>query len=169
MEEKKELVERARSGEAHAFALLYEEIYQDLYRYACFMLQDRQDAEDAVSEAVLAAYAGIRKLRSAEAFRGWLFQIVTNICKRRRKQYMNKTAGLQEEDCAVEWLDNTQEALDVRKALETLSEEERMIVGMSVLGGYTSQEIGRHMKLKAPTVRSKLSRSLEKMRTLLVE
>ena len=46
------------------------------------MLQNKQDAEDAVSEGVLAAFRGIHKLRKAEAFRGWMFQIVTNICKK---------------------------------------------------------------------------------------
>lgn len=165
METREELIKQAVEGDPHAFSRLYEEIYQDLYRYAYYMLQNRQDAEDAVSEGVLAAYRGIRKLKSAESFRSWMFQIVTNICKRKRKEYLTKHGELQE--IAVEWEQDADEMLDVRKALQLLTEEERQIVGMSVLGGYTSDEIGRDMKLKAATVRSKLSRSLGKLRSVL--
>lgn len=166
MDEKKQLIEQAKAGDTHAFARLYEEIYEDLYRYAYYMLQNSHDAEDAVSEAVLAAFDGIHKLRKAEAFRGWMFQIVTNICRKKRKEYLNKTVELEEN--MVEWEEDSQDSIDVKKALKLLSEEERQIVGMSVLAGYTSEEIGKSMKLKSGTVRSKLSRSLEKMRRVLV-
>lgn len=166
MDEKRRLVEQARTGDTHAFAKLYEEIYEDLYRYAYYMLQNKQDAEDVVSEGVLAAFDGIHKLRKAEAFRGWMFQIVTNICKKKRKEYLKKHVELDEN--MVDWVEDTQEAMDVRKALRMLTEEERQIIGMSVLAGYTSEEIGKILRLKAGTVRSKLSRGLEKMRKVLV-
>lgn len=166
MDERRQLIEQAKAKDTHAFALLYEEIYEDLYRYAYYMLQNKQDAEDAVSEGVLAAFRGIHKLRKAEAFRGWMFQIVTNICKKKRKEYLKKTVELTED--MVEWTEETQESVDVKKALKLLTEEERQIVGMSVLAGYTSKEIGRILHMRPGTVRSKLSRSLEKMRRILV-
>lgn len=166
MAERKQLVEQAKKGDAHAFSLLYEEIYVDLYRYAYFMLQNGPDAEDAVSEGVLAAFRGIHKLRREEAFRGWMFQIVTNICRRKRKEYSKKTVPLEENQ--TDWVEDSPEYLDVRRALKILSEEERQIVGMSVLAGYNSREIAKMLNLRASTVRSKLRRSLEKMRKLLV-
>lgn len=165
MKDRNELIESAKAGNSQAFAKLYEEIYKDLYHYALYMLQNRQDAEDAVSDTVLVAFTGIHKLRNAEAFRGWCFQITTNICRKKRKEYLKKQVELEER--MVEWVDNTQEALDVRKALKLLTEEERQIIGMSILAGYTSEEIGRSLHLKPGTVRSKLSRSLEKMRKIL--
>ena len=70
------LVKRARKGDRHAFSLLYQEIYADLYRYACFVLRNSQDAEDAVSEAVADAYATIGRLRGEDAFQKcWMFTI----------------------------------------------------------------------------------------------
>ena len=42
------------------FAKLYESVFPDLYRYALCILGHPQDAEDAVSEAVTAAYVNIR-------------------------------------------------------------------------------------------------------------
>ena len=46
-------------------------------------------------------------------------------------------------------------------------EEEQMIVGLSVFGGYNSQEIGNSLKMNPNTVRSKRSRALQKMECVL--
>lgn len=172
MDEEKSMIAKAKQGDTHAFAMLYEAIYEDLYRYAFYMLQSRQDAEDAVSEAVLAAFSGIRNLREEGAFRGWMFQIVTNICKRKRKQYLKKEAELSDAAGAhnhsgEDWVDAAVLGIDIRKALLVLKEEERQIIGMSVLAGYTSREIGEHMGMRPGTVRSKLKRSLEKVQSML--
>ena len=57
--------------DAIAFKELYKTVYQDLYRFALCMMHHPQDAEDAVSEAVLSAYENIHKLRKESAFRSW--------------------------------------------------------------------------------------------------
>ena len=48
--------------DAIAFKELYKTVYQDLYRFALCMMHHPQDAEDAVSEAVLSAYENIHKI-----------------------------------------------------------------------------------------------------------
>ena len=72
--------------DAKAFSKLYEQVYQDLYRYALCLMRDPHEAEDAVSTAVLSAYEHIHKLRKEEAFKNWIFTILSNICKKRLKQ-----------------------------------------------------------------------------------
>lgn len=57
--------------------------------------------------------------------------------------------------------------LDLRRALAVLSEEERMIIGLSVYGGYQSQEISKILHIKDGTVRSKRSRAIGKMSMVL--
>ena len=56
---------------------------------------------------------------------------------------------------------------DVREAFGILNEEERIIVAFSVFGGYQSDEIGNMMEQKSATIRSKKSRALGKMRSVL--
>ena len=73
-----ELVSRARQQDAEAFAELYASVYRDLYRFALYTLGNPEDAEDVVSDTVTDAYAAIHKLRSVEAFRPWIFIILTN-------------------------------------------------------------------------------------------
>ena len=74
--------------DAKTFAQMYETVYVDLYRFALCMMQNQQEAEDAVSEAVVAAYENIGKLKKPDAFRSWIFTIVSNICKKRLKRHM---------------------------------------------------------------------------------
>ena len=50
------LIRKARRGDVKAFSELYARIYVDLYKFSLYMLKHPQDAEDAVSEAVISAY-----------------------------------------------------------------------------------------------------------------
>ena len=59
----KALVLQAKAGDDSAFASLYETVWQDLYKSAFYILGNREDAMDVVSETFLEAYRGIRKLR----------------------------------------------------------------------------------------------------------
>ena len=63
------LVQKAKSGDTGAFASLYGEIYEDLYRFALYTLKNPVDAQDAVSDTVMDAFATIGKLRVNEAFK----------------------------------------------------------------------------------------------------
>ena len=124
--------------DAKAFSKLYEQVYQDLYRYALCLMRDPHEAEDAVSTAVLSKEG----IQQTEDF----FP-------------EGQVEGIHEEDVGL--------AMDVRNAFFILSEEEQMIVGLSVFGGYNSTEIGKILSLKPGTVRVKRSRALEKMQCVL--
>ena len=81
MEDATSLVLRAKDGDVHAFAGLYAQIYKDLYRFAVCTLQNLHDAEDAVSETVLDAFAQIGSLRKPESFKSWMFAILSVKCR----------------------------------------------------------------------------------------
>ena len=63
------LIKKACRGDTKAFSELYARIHVELYKFALYTLRHPQDAEDAVSEAVMSAYENIGRLRKAEAFR----------------------------------------------------------------------------------------------------
>ena len=69
-------------GDQTAFALLYDEIYSDLYRMAVYMSGSTAAAEDLVSETVLAAYQGIAGLKSQDSFEAWIFKILSTTVRR---------------------------------------------------------------------------------------
>ncbi|MDD3139550.1 MAG: RNA polymerase sigma factor [Lachnospiraceae bacterium] len=155
------LVKLSQEGDRKAFAKLYETVYMDLYRFALYTMKHPQDAEDVVSETIILAYENMCKLRKTEAFRSWIFKILVNNCKRKWIHEKEKVLELKEED-AISDVDMG-EVKDIKDAFAKLEKEERYIIALSVFGGYNSAEIGRMVKLNRNTVRSKLSRGLEKM------
>ncbi|MCD7744404.1 MAG: sigma-70 family RNA polymerase sigma factor [Lachnospiraceae bacterium] len=155
------LVGQAQKGDVHAFALLYKQFYQDLYRFALYTLRNTHDAEDAVSDAVTDAFAQIRTLRNADAFKSWMFRILTAKCARRLKMYGEPNAELSED---IPMPDGDLDAqIDVRQAFSSLPPDDRLILSMSIFAGYSSQEIGNALDMNPNTVRSRQSRALKKM------
>lgn len=162
----RDLVRRAKNGDKNAFAALYLSYKDDLYRYAYFKLRDSYDAQDAVSACITEAFSGIGTLRKAGAFKSWIFQILYRCC-------CGIIAGRVRRENAVSARENTVAedklhlAAELGEALDALSSEEREIVLLSAVAGYTSREIAGMLNLNSNTVRSKLSRGLQKMRTFL--
>jgi len=167
MEQQMKLIKKAKKGDTHAFALLYGEIWKDLYKTALYTLKNSHDAEDAVSDTVTDAWAQIGSLRREESFRSWMFAILSNKCRSKMKEYTQKTAELTEDLCSEP--QNTEENMDVRAAFAKLEDEERLILSLKIFGGYSSREIGKALAMNDNTVRSRQMRALEKMRMHLVQ
>ncbi len=72
------------------FMQYYEKVYPQLYRTALFYMQNQQEAEDAVQDAVLAAYEKFHQLRDREKFAPWIMQILVNRCRRRMKTWFRR-------------------------------------------------------------------------------
>ncbi len=160
------LVKKAQSGDAQAFGDLYELYAKDMYRFAYFYTSSPFLAEDAVGDAVLAAFEKIGQLRKAESFKSWLFKILFLCCakKQKEKSAANNTVRISEiRGLSTEPKDYVKN-LELKKAMETLSKEERQIVILSFALDYTSDEISKLLGLKSGTVRSKLSRAAKKIR-----
>ena len=147
--------------------LLYEKYNRLMYVVAMRVLHHPQDAEDAVSEAVLSAYENIHKLRKEEAFRSWIFQILANVCRRKLKSRERTETELKEDHASATYCDGLR--TDVERAFLILDEDDQLIIGLSVYGGYNSKEIGEMLKMNPNTVRSRRKRALEKMSWLLKE
>ena len=161
-------VTAAQSGSRAAFGELYESLAGDLYRMALYTLGNRQDAEDAVADTFAEAWKGIKNLREPEAFRSWIFRILSARCKRQIAKIVTRRNEIDldsyyesAEEASPETATCRAELLD---ALDSLSGEERQIVLLSVLEGYTMREIAEMLSLPQGTVSSKLSRSLKKLR-----
>ena len=154
------LAEKARSGSREAFCELYG-IYKDrLYRYALYRLGDPDDAEDAVSECILEAWA-------------WIFRILYNCCMKHIRNAIGLRGSLESMAAASRREQSSAGTSDLplmielAEALSQLSEDEREIVLLSSAAGLTSSEISVITGLSSGSVRSKLSRSMAKMRKYL--
>lgn len=164
-----ELVVQAKNGSAEAFGELYELYYKEMYCYACCVTGSELLAQDAVSDAVLSAFRQIKSLKNEKAFKGWIFKILCASCKRYYTEnqktkslvYLDDENGGFSEPASFE---SVELSVELRRALDALSPEEKEIVLLSVLGNYRSHEISEILGITPSTVRSKLKRSLKKLR-----
>jgi RNA polymerase sigma-70 factor, ECF subfamily len=74
------LLTRARAGEADAFAQLVSPHRRELHVHCYRILGSAQDAEDALQEALLAAWQGLGVYEERASLRTWLYRIATNRC-----------------------------------------------------------------------------------------
>lgn len=165
----KNLVLQAKNGSTEAFAELYEMYSRDMFRFAYYYLGGVQAAEDAVSEATLLAYQKLDTLKKNEAFKSWLFKILYNCCNSALKEKIASQANVEISQATYLSVNDTDpaERISLLKALDHLSEQDREIVVLYYCSGYNSKEIGKLMNLKDSTVRSRILRSVEKLRKIL--
>ncbi|MBE5928974.1 MAG: RNA polymerase sigma factor [Lachnospiraceae bacterium] len=157
------LVKLSKEGDKEAFSMLYEYIYMDLYRYALSVLKNPYFAEDAVSETVLSAYNSISNLRKNDAFKSWIFVILTNKCKKIASTTMNSYSGLFQDD-GYNSMKDACDRMIVRDAFSELDMDSRIVVGLSVFAGFTSAEIAVATGKKPSSVRSIKRRALSSLR-----
>ncbi len=156
------LVGQAKNGDAHAFARLYQQYYHDLYRFALCCIRNAHAAEDAVMSSVVKAYEKIGDLRKNDAFKSWLFQITANECRRILKQPPLYLADVNWQEPQAE--DAGYVTPEIRELLDSLSESERLVVTLSVFGGYNSQEIAALLHKRPGSIRSIKSRAMASLR-----
>lgn len=162
--------------DAEVFTRLYSEVAKDLYRLALYILKNKEDAEDIVSEAVLDAYRQIESLRDDSLFRNWIVKILTNKCRMKLKEYAllkeevsDNVTELSDERTKREAYNTEFNSLELKEMLMKLENEERFIICLSVFEGYKGDEIARILGLNPATVRSKKQRALAKLKVLIKE
>lgn len=166
--DEKTLVQRAVTGDKEAFAGLYTRYKDSLYRYAYFKLGNEPDAQDAMNDCIVEAYRGIGTLRDEKLFSAWIFRILYRCCCAyvREQIEQNSRADIAELERTTAQ-DDRLLSVEVREALSQLDPLDRDIVLLSTVAGYNSRELSTILGVKAATIRSRLSRSLKKMRTFL--
>lgn len=146
----------------------YQAVYPQMYRIAYYYMKNRQEAEDAVQDAVLRAYEKREQLKDKEKYRSWMMTILVNCCKRRMRKWFRKEEDISEISLAEEkrLVKETDfaAASAVKQAFWRLEEQDRLIVGLFIFGGYKGEEIAEIIGKNHNTVRSRYHRALQKMR-----
>jgi RNA polymerase sigma-70 factor (ECF subfamily) len=138
------------------------------------MTRNRQDAEDLVQETCLRAYRFIDRLEDEGRCRAWLFRILTNtfINLYRKAQRTPETVALEsgvEAEASGEEV-SLEAALDddLKAALDALPDEYRIAVLMSDVEEFTYEEIAEILGCPVGTVRSRIHRGRNLLRTHLL-
>jgi RNA polymerase sigma factor (sigma-70 family) len=132
-------------GSARAFAVLYRRHHQALYRYCRSIVQNEDDAQDALQSAMMRALAALQARKRDVAVRPWLFRIVHNEAVsllRRRRPHSTLVEGLEPVDGSLERTVEQRERFAALIAdLQCLAERQRAALVMRELSGLSIEEI----------------------------
>lgn len=162
----------AIKNDNNAFANIYKSIYTDLYKMAFYIMGNKTLAEDIVSDTIIDAYKGISQLKDFSKFEQWILKILTNKCKKTLKtkyshfSIFNPNArNIDDYELkSGDDISTREEQTDIQNAISKLSPLDRMIISLCIVEGYKSHEAARILSMNPSTVRSRLNRSLAKIR-----
>lgn len=167
----RELVGRAKRGDHDAFARLVDGSVDRLYTVANLILRDVDRAQDAVQEALVSAWRDLPSLRDADAWDAWLYRLTVWACYRharrdRRRsvielQAMPDAASTHVPDHASPIVDRG--LLD--RELARLQVDQRAVIVTHFYLGYPISEVAEILGLPVGTVKSRLNRGLQALRT----
>ena len=133
----------------------------DMFAYAFSITKHREDAEDAVHNAIVKAFDGLGKLRNEAKLKSWLFSIIRTEALqilRKRKRFSELTS-----DIPIEGEPDA-ERLDAANAVAALPQELREAVVLYYKLGYSTEEIAGILHIPRGTVMSRLHRARESIK-----
>lgn len=161
----KVLVKQAQRGNADAFIRLIEENKQALQRVAYGFFQNEEDVADAIQDTILDAFEHIGDLKKADFFKTWLIRILINNCNQifnhNRKNFYTDT--IPEREAPAENDSN----LEFMELLQSLPPDSRLIFQLYYGEQFTTKEIGNILRMNESTVKSRLHRGKEQLRSQL--
>ncbi len=156
-------VRGAQRGSASDLEALFHAHWPAAYRAAYLVIHDATLAEDVAQEAFLAAIRNLDRFDRRRPFGPWLHRIVVNrAIDTARARALRRESELTERDAFRE--DAEPPDSSVLRALGGLPPEQRAVVVLRHLLGYTPGEIARALDLPRGTVNSRLRRGLDAMR-----
>ena len=169
-----ELVERARRGDSAAFGTLVRDHQEIAFRTAYLITRNAADAEDAAQSALVKAFYALPRFRRGAPVRPWLLTIVANEARNRRRSAGRRESltlraahALPSGDAAPSpegSLLAAEQRETLLAALETLREEERLVLSCRYLLDLSEEETAAALGVRRGTVKSRTSRALERLR-----
>ena len=174
-----ELVERAKRGDGAAFGTLVRDHQEIAFRTAYLITRNAADAEDAAQAGLVNAFYALPRFRRGAPLRPWLLTIVANEARNRRR------AAGRRESLALRTAHDlpsggaapspegsllaAEERAELLSALETLREEERLVLSCRYLLDLSEEETAAALGIRRGTVKSRTARALERLRARLRE
>lgn len=168
------LVRQAQGGDRNAFAQLCDRHYRLVFQSAWRRVGNRADAEDVAQDALIRMGQGLRSLREAALFRGWLMRIVINAVTdlhRKRKAERTGVATFVAEGDTV-WFeeDDTQDRdAALWKAVRRLPEKQREAVLLVYADEMSHRDAAEAIGCAEATVSYHVHEARKRLKTLLSE
>lgn len=182
-----EAVARCKKGDVDAFEEIVRKYQKKMLNISFRIIGNSDDALEVAQDAFVSAYRNIGRFRGSARFSTWLCAIVVNLSRNRVKQVRTRmqreqltlddpaedegryrknepaSGGLN----ALEVLEKKERDRKMQECIDSLGAEFRETLVLRDMEGFSYEEIGDMLKIAGGTVRSRLSRAREALRTCL--
>lgn len=170
-----QLIEQAKSGNADAFAGLYDVYIDDVYRFILHRVGNKQTAEDLTSQVFLKAWdnLGRYKMRGLP-FGAWLFRIARNIVIDHYRTHKNtlplEAEAMTKPDPKANVAREVERRLEgewLQTVLQRLTEDQREVLTLKFINGLKTGEVAKIMGKRQGAIRALQMRALQTLADLL--
>lgn len=136
--------------------------YNSYYRMAMSFVHNEADAADIVQEGAYKAIKNSDSLKYIEYAETWVYRIIMNEIYRRLDTKTMKS--IDDEDCIEVQVEDTYENIDLQRALNSISDNDKAVIQLKYFEGLKLDEIAYVLGENLSTVKSRLYRGLKKLR-----
>ncbi len=175
----KEVIENCKAGDERAFVEIVQQRQKKVFNIAYRMLGNSEEAKDLAQEVFISVFESIKDLKEEIKFDAWLTQITLNHCRNRwkylkRRQYFSSDSlndPIETEDGSLSRAihdpsDNPETLYEkkmiqhfIQRGLLKLKEDQRELIVLRDLQGFSYEEMGEYLGLPEGTIKSKLHRA----------
>ena len=173
------LVRRAQSGDETAFQELVEKYQSKVFSIIHGIVRQRNDVEDIAQQVFAKVFFSIRNFDFRSSLITWIYKITVNECfdylRKKKVRKLVYESDLSEDE--VRRVENTEPSVDrapsadttlarrdyVLKLMSRVSEEERALLMLKEVEGYSVEELADMMSMNENTIKVKLFRARQKL------
>ena len=176
-EEELVLIQRIREGDTASFRILVDRYKGVSFSLACSLLKSEQDAEDALQEAFVKAFRGLRNFKHTASFSTWLYRIVVNTCntrfqkQKRRNELIDVDSRMEvevvEANTPFRAIDLQERKAIVNLVLERMTGDEALLLRLFYLAERSVEEIKEITGFKESKIKVTLHRGRQRFKKIL--
>lgn len=179
------LLERSKAGDIAAFEKLIEVYQKKIYNLAYRMICNHDDAADIAQEALIRIFKSIANFKEQSSFSTWVYRITTNVCldeirKKKNRRVLSLDEEIRVDDGEMQRQimsddplpDEVVEREELRSivngAIDSLSEEQRLVITLRDIQGLSYDEIAEVLDCPSGTVKSRINRARQALKNVLM-
>ena len=166
-----DLVSRAQAGDLASYEEIVRRFQAWAFSRAFSILGDSHLAEDAVQDAFVEAFRNLGSLLAPEAFPSWFQRIVLTACNRITRKRALPASSLDEAQISQrtdldpsDRIEREERDRMVHIAIQSLSDNLRMVTALYFIGGMSQREVGDYLCLSETVVKKRLFDARRKLR-----
>jgi RNA polymerase sigma-70 factor (ECF subfamily) len=162
-----EAIRRCRQGEVEAFQHLVHRYQRRALAHARALTGNDADAADGAQSAFLDAFQHLQRFDDTREFYPWFYVLLRNRCFKQRARFQDGASAGEPVETAAPGVRSPEDVYDLRTALDRLPSDDRELIVLKHLDGWTYDELAERLDIPRGTVMSRLFHARQRLKDLI--